>query len=95
MSGAILRALLPRYRCHKEVSALKIAHIVPNPRGVELHFVLGYVPVEVPHGWVERTNAEAGGYFVVYDDGYTSYSPAKAFENGYCLIVGNDGEATD
>ena len=91
MSGAILR-LLPRYRCHKEVSALKITHIVPNPRGVELHFGSDWVPVEVAHGWVERTNAEIGGYYVVYNDGYASYSPAKAFEDGYALIAGSDGD---
>lgn len=28
----------------------------------------------------------AGGYFVVYEDGYESFSPAKAFEEGYTRI---------
>ena len=27
-----------------------------------------------------------GGYLVVYDDGYVSWSPAKAFEEGYTRI---------
>lgn len=26
------------------------------------------------------------GYYVVYDDGYKSWSPAKAFEEGYTKI---------
>lgn len=46
----------------------------------------------VSEKWFER-NAELpaiGGYFVVYDDGYESWSPAEAFEKGYTLI---DGEA--
>lgn len=80
---------IPRYRCHKEVSALKITHIIPNPRGCELHFGEGWVPIEMPHGWVERTNAEAGGYYVVYADGYESFSPAAAFDEGYTLIAGD------
>ncbi len=27
-----------------------------------------------------------GGYYVVYEDNYESFSPAKAFEEGYTLI---------
>jgi len=27
-----------------------------------------------------------GDYYVVYEDGYKSISPAKAFEEGYTLI---------
>jgi hypothetical protein len=26
---------------------------------------------------------EVGGYYVVYKDGYRSFSPAEAFETGY------------
>lgn len=85
---------IPRYRCHKEVSALKITHIIPNPRGCELHFGEEWVPIEMPHGWVERTNAEAGGYYVVYADGYESFSPAAAFDEGYTLIGEDRGDST-
>ena len=35
---------------------------------------------------VEKHNPEAGGYYVVYEDGYKSFSPAKAFEEGYTRI---------
>ena len=35
---------------------------------------------------VSRYMPKPGDYFVVYDDGYESYSPAKAFEEGYTRI---------
>lgn len=38
---------------------------------------------KAPQSTYELANACVGGYFVVYDDGYTSWSPAKAFEDGY------------
>lgn len=75
-----MEAELPRYRCHKEVHALKIARVagtllVPaDPR---------FAPFDVPEGFVERHRPEAGGYYVVYADGYASFSPGKAFEEGY------------
>lgn len=78
---------LPRYRCHKEVRALKIKAVIPNPRGFELHFDdERFVPIEVSNEWVVKHNPYALGYFVVYEDGYQSYSPAHAFECGYTLI---------
>ena len=49
----------------------------------------GYGPIKVSHyGYYEKHRPEPGGYYVVYDDGYKSYSPAKAFEDGYTLIGG-------
>lgn len=78
---------LPRYQCHKQVSALQIKHCIPNPRGVELHFAdERYVPMQMTDEWMKKTGAEPGGYFVWYDDGYQSYSPAQAFEAGYTRI---------
>lgn len=90
---------MPRYKCHKEVHALKIA-------GIELDSVKakaegretdgsaiitpvdkGYTPFRVAHAYVGKHNPEVGGYYVEYDDGYTSFSPAKAFEEGYTLMV--------
>lgn len=43
-------------------------------------------PIVVSDEWVSKHNPEAGGYYVQYDDGYTSYSPAKAFEEGYTRL---------
>lgn len=78
---------LPRYRCHKEVHALKISHVLPNPRGIELHFSdTRYCPIEQSNAWFDKHKPEVGGYFVWYADGYKSYSPAAAFEEGYSLI---------
>lgn len=37
-------------------------------------------------GWYRKHNPHKGGYLVEYDDGYMSYSPAKAFEEGYTLM---------
>ena len=30
--------------------------------------------------------AKPGGYYVRYPDGYESWSPAEAFEDGYTLV---------
>lgn len=86
---------LPRYQCQKQVSALKIRAVVPNPRGFELHFCdERFAPHEVRSSWVGKhspdicadADALVGGYLVVYDDGYQSWSPGPAFEAGYTLL---------
>ena len=46
----------------------------------------GYAPFHVSADWFRKHKPEAGGYYVVYEDGYKSYSPASAFESGYSLI---------
>jgi hypothetical protein len=43
----------------------------------------GFAPFTVSAEFVAKHKPEVGGYFVVYEDGYTSFSPAKAFEEGY------------
>jgi len=81
---------MPKYLCHKKVWALKIAWIsLPqNEAGdAELGFAEpGYAPLLMPRAWLDKHNPEVGGYYVVYDDGYQSFSPAKAFEDGYSPI---------
>lgn len=73
---------LPRYRSHKIVRAAKIVAIDFGERlDLAPHGV-----VEVDRTWIMEKRAEVGGYYVVYDDGYASFSPAKAFEEGYTLI---------
>lgn len=79
---------LPRYKCHKEVRALKIAAVGVSDTPAEpvawLEFVdPDYSSARVTVDWVQKHAPHAGGYYVVYDDGYTSFSPAKAFEEGY------------
>ena len=84
---------LPKYKCHKRVWALEIAKIyrdsdlakkedresdgsamiVPNE--------VGYAAFRVGHSYMQRHKPEVGGYYVVYEDGYKSFSPAEAFED--------------
>ncbi len=86
---------MPKYKCHKEVWALKIVKIEdphevdPNPGTRLLHVSEpGYAPVLVSPKYIEKHNPQPGGYFVVYQDGYQSFSPAEAFESGYTRIGG-------
>ena len=74
------------YQCHKRVEAAKIREI----DGDLLRFE-GTRAVAVSIDWIERHKPQVGGYYVRYEDGYTSYSPAKAFEEGYTLIVQGEG----
>jgi hypothetical protein len=77
-------AEMPRYECHKKVWALKIIGI--SLEG-ELAFDGGlFAPISMEKDWLDKHNPEVGGYYVVYEDGYKSFSPAKAFESGYTLI---------
>lgn len=87
---------MPRYKCHKEVRALKIQDIRQHDGGSSFeggswHIFpaeKGYSPIEVPHDFVVKHKPKAGGYYVVYGDGYASFSPADAFEGGYARIDG-------
>lgn len=85
---------MPRYKCHKEVWALKIKEIRQAPAedercnaGGDWYLVpedAGYGPVMVGNdAYYAKHKPQVGGYYVVYDDGYKSYSPAGAFESGY------------
>ena len=84
---------MPRYKCHKEVGAHKIKEIVIDDKGATITPAEpGYAPFRVEWAYVQkhlydqmRANV-LGGYFVVYEDGYQSFSPAKAFEEGYTRI---------
>jgi len=87
--------MLRRYRCHKIVKAGKIkdfpliiqtvgvGELINYSQTIE---VLPHEFIEVPAGWMAEHKPEIGGYIVEYEDGYISYSPAKAFEEGYTLI---------
>lgn len=92
MDGAM--APMPRYKCHKEVHALKIKEVIDSTKpgnegdGSRLLVIedAGFAPVRVDHGYVRKHNPQPGGYYIVYKDGYKSFSPAEAFEEGYIII---------
>lgn len=46
----------------------------------------GYAPFFVDAAFLAKHKPEPGGYFVQYADGYKSFSPAQAFEEGYRRI---------
>ena len=79
---------LPKYRCHKKVWALKIKEIDHKPGGgAVIHSTeKEYAPFKVTHGYMLKHNPVSGGYYVKYQDGYESFSPAKEFEDGYVKI---------
>jgi hypothetical protein len=90
---------LPQYQCHKKVRALKIKEVQhkpnPDPESNTQQVSYGaiivpdderYAPFEVPPHYVLKHDPKPGGYYVLYEDGYQSYSPAEAFESGYTLI---------
>lgn len=80
--------LLPQlklFKCHKVVRAGKIsALVVDGDNGLLLIDVDGIKqPFAVPLDFMQRHAPEIGGYLVVYEDGYLSFSPADVFEAGY------------
>lgn len=88
---------MPCYKCHKEVWALKIAGIKRDGEGEDRETdgtaiitpaELGYAPFKVSYDFMRKHKPEVGGYYVVYKDGYKSFSPAEAFEDGYALLKG-------
>lgn len=75
---------MPKYVSHKTVHALKIESV----NGHELTFTdKRYAPVTPAAEVFARYTPVPGDYFVVYTDGYQSFSPAKAFEEGYTLVA--------
>ncbi len=88
---------LRRYRSHKVVEALKI-HAIEETHDGEFIVTpeLGYYrPFEVSREYVEKHKPQAGGYWVRYQDGYESWSPADAFEKGYSAIVEAEPELSE
>jgi hypothetical protein len=79
---------LPQYQCHKRVRAAKITALRQNGNHDMPDLVLGEIGCVVTHlpDWHLKHKPEVGGYYVVYEDGYASYSPARAFEDGYTRI---------
>lgn len=81
---------LPLYQCHKQVRALEIMYVDVNQKQNKFH--VRFVDKSYPEKTFcfethKRNIPRDGDYYVVYDDGYESFSPRKAFEEGYSLIT--------
>lgn len=77
---------LPRWKSHKEVWADQIARVKDGGKTWVLNCtekvdVQSALSARVPAG-----TDPTGGYYVRYEDGFESWSPAKAFEEGYTRI---------
>lgn len=86
---------LPRWQCHKIVRAAKIKSIAgPDESGrYSLQLLVDEAPprfayTKVGPRFMERHKPTGDGYYVVYEDGYHSWSPAAAFEKGYTRLEG-------
>lgn len=88
---------LPEYQSHKRVRAAKVVRItdnsgencesaVPNDSFVIWHLDNdGFVHVSKDLKMRGGDNP-VGGYYMLYEDGFESWSPAKAFKEGYTRI---------
>lgn len=78
----------PQYQCHKTVGAFQIGSVDRLKDAVLVRpKERGLAPARMTHAWADRHKPEPGGYFVVYQDGYSSYSPKEAFESGYAKKI--------
>lgn len=79
---------VPKYQCHKQVFAAKIVANLKNVESAGHTIAMEGVDQGWPvsFDWLQKHKPEVGGYLVFYADGYVSYSPAKAFEEGYTKL---------
>lgn len=81
---------MPLYTCHKQVHALKIkAHVEESNQSVTLIFEDNRFDNKVMDlVWRGRFHPTPDdlGYLVEYTDGFSSWSPTKAFEEGYTAV---------
>jgi len=74
---------MPRYKSHKTVWALEIKDITD----FRLHFVdEGFASIEIDPKMTARYTPVPGDFYVQYEDGYISFSPRKAFLDGYIKV---------
>lgn len=75
------------YQCHKRVQAAKIVAISVSQNGITLTYDDGHgETIYNDDKRIARYSPAVGDYLVEYEDGYQSFSPAKAFEDGYTLV---------
>jgi hypothetical protein len=83
---------MQKWKCHKVVEAFKITTCEPATSASGLPdsglYLYGEseIYLYVTNDWCNKHEPQPGGYFVRYDNDYTSYSPAEAFEAGHTLL---------
>jgi hypothetical protein len=89
---------MPRYKCHKEVWALKIKAIEydcdkarAEGRDTDGSAIItpeedGYMPFKVGRDYVDKQKPEVGGYYVAHYDGFKSFSMGQAFTEDHSLM---------
>jgi hypothetical protein len=83
--------MLRRYRCHKIVQAGEIKAIEKSEGGQGEEAYVRHAVLENGSRFgskalFARGVPAVGDFIVVYDDGYVSWSPKKAFLDGYSPI---------
>lgn len=94
---------MPRYKSHKVVHALKIKEVIvhdpPEGGSFEGAFLMPedmrYAPIQIDAAWFCKHEPSGSGYYVVYPDGYKSWSPVEAFEQGYAVLPSRPGTTTE
>ena len=87
VGGVEKQKALPRWRSHKVVEGFKIAKILRMfLNRSKLVSEDGQSWVSVDDRYLAKHSPLCGGYFVRYEDGYESFSPAAAFEGGYTSV---------
>jgi hypothetical protein len=84
--------VLPRWQSHKIVEADRITEVLDTGTMTRWRLACGVV-VDVSGPLESRVppdvHSATAGYYVLYEDGYESWSPAKAFEEGYSRLADN------
>ena len=85
---------MPRYRSHKIIHALKLE----NVRQIPGRHTTVFKPADTQYAEIHALDDEEvvkrcralvtgdPGYYVVYPDGFRSWSPTQAFEDGYSEV---------
>lgn len=80
---------MPTYECHKIVHALEVASVGNYKNNPELGRLIRTVNFtdgtsrDLKDDIFRRYLPQPGDFYVVYEDGYESFSPRKAFLDGY------------
>lgn len=85
-----MKTEIPKYKSHKTVHALEIKSVEQKGFDQEITYAdEGYenIVFKVPPEMKVRYEPKVGDYHVFYEDGYSSFSPRKAFLEGYELMI--------